>query len=183
MAQNLFLHTQIDRSDGSGSRSAEEDWIDQNTTAKQNVFSTSQTTFRPDDAPKHLQQKYERLKDWNDNKWSSERRGENKQAMIREDARTFCNILDVTDSEEEQVLHLIEESDMSSNNFGGKPYEKVLIAIISLVSDKYTEHIGNRVIYHEKFDDLLEHVAMDRGEHTRLRQNVRERTEFKTSDS
>jgi len=169
----------IDRGAGNGSRNGQEDWIDENTTSGENRFSISQTTFYPDDAPPHLQQRYERLKQWHDDKWSSNRKHDMKQAMILVDAETFCSILDFSQHETERVKHIVEESDMSSNNFGGKPYEKVLLAICTLVSDENTENFDQRVIYHDKFTDLLEHIQMTRGEHKRLRQAVRERSAFK----
>ena len=172
----------LDRGSGNGSRSGQEDWIDENTTAKKNRWSQSQTTFYPDDAPPQLQQRYKRLKEWHDDKWSSNRKHDIKQAMILADAETFCDVLDLNGYETDRVMHVVEESDISSNNFGGKPYEKILVAICTLVSDEQTDNFDERVIYHKNFQDLLAHVNMDRGEHKRLRQSVRERTAFKASE-
>ena len=176
------MYAILDRSSGNGSRKYTEDWLDENTTAKEDRFAKGRTTFRPDDAPSHLQRKYEWLRDRHNGKWAKDRDRQLKKAMIRVDAEAFCDVLNLSSVESQEVQEIIEDSDMSSNNYGGKPYEKVVVAICSLVSDKYTDDFDNRIVNTERFGEILEHVDMSRGEHKRLRQAVRERSVFKQSE-
>jgi hypothetical protein len=173
-----YFHEFIEEEPGDGSRSLEEDWIDVNTTAKENRWSEAETTYRLSEAPPEMREKYRRMKDLNDNKWGSDRKGYVERTNMRTDAETFCDLLEFSDYKRKRVVNIVQQSDMSSNNFGGKQYEKVILAICSLVDDETTDSLDNRCIFTDTFQDLIESVDMDRGEHNRIRQMVRERTNF-----
>jgi len=122
-------HDPFDRSNGNGSRSAEEDWLDENSTIAENQ----------------------------------------------------C--------ERERVVNIAQELDFSSTRFGGKPYEKILLAICSLVSDEELSRrfeegtiqataTQQRLILSERFRDLMEVNSLGSKEHSRIRQLLRDKTEL-----
>jgi len=185
-ATNLYP---FDRSSGNGSRSAEEDWIDQNTTAAENQWSTAETTFYYWEAPAHRQEKLESLYDTHHGRGESDRKTTIRRSRIVSDAETFTNILEFPEPERSRVINIAEEMDFSSKRFGGKSYEKVLLAICSLVSDRalsdYIENgetsskqISDRIVLRDSFKNLMEVNDMSSREHNRIRQMIREKTEY-----
>lgn len=170
----------IDRTMGNGSRNVQQDWIDENTTATDNDWSSAQTTFYYDDAPSHTRSKYYRLKEWNDGKGEENRTSDNFSTMVELDIRAFSNISELTDYQTKRVIYIIQNTDISSNNFV-KSYEKLILAVISLVVDdhiKTEEAIDNRAIYREGFAELMESCDLDNHELRRVRQQIREKSHF-----
>ena len=178
--QSDFLDT-ISRDAGSGSRSYEEDWLDANSTSAEQTWSSAQTFFYPDDAPAELKEKYKRLKDWNDNKWSSERKAELNQKNMQADLETFCNILGLTQNQEDRVKYLFEDLDLSKE-LGGRSYEKIILSLCTLVTDSdipnnlenIEQKFNQRLVFSEEFEELRQVVDMSRGEHKKIRQRIRE---------
>lgn len=181
------MHDPFDRSNGNGSRSAEEDWLDENTTAAENQWSTASTTFYYWEAGYGQSQHYKELYDWHHGKGEGDRRSTIRRSHIVNDAETFVNILELSEPEAKQVVQIAQELDFSSTKFGGKPYEKILLAVISLVSDQAlsrkldqdninSDAANRRIILDDKFRDLMEVNNLGSKEHNRIRQMLREKT-------
>lgn len=178
----------IDRSNGNGSRSAEEDWLDENTTAAENEWSTASTTFYYWEASATRQNKFEALYDAHHGKGESNRKTTIRRSHIVNDAETFCNILELPDPETQRVVTIAQELDFSSKRFGGKPYEKILLAVCSLVSDEALSRniaqsttdsavANRRIMLSDEFRDLMEVNDLGSKEHNRIRQMLREKTD------
>lgn len=178
----------FDRSNGNGSRSAEEDWLDEHSTAKENQWSTAETTFYYWEASAPQQSKFEDLYDTHHGKGESDRRSTIRRSYIVNDAQMFASILELPRAQRERVIEVAKDFDFSSNRFGGKPYEKILLAVCSLVSDEaLSRHIdqnnvdaslaNRRLILDDAFRDLMEVNNMGSREHSRIRQMLREKTD------
>jgi len=181
-------YDRFDRSNGNGSRSAEEDWLDENTTAKENQWSTAETTFYYWESGAGQSQHYKNLYDAHHGKGESDRDFTIRRSHIVNDAKTFVSILEMPDPEAEHVIALAQELDFSSKKFGGKPYEKILLAVCSLVSDEALSRNVNqnsidsslanqRLILTDEFRDLMDVNNLGSKEHSRIRQMLREKTE------
>lgn len=177
----------FDRSSGNGSRSAEEDWLDENTTAAENEWSTAETTFYYWEAGDNQSQHYKDLYDAHHGKGEGDRRSTIRRSHIVKDAKTFSNILELPRPQAEYVVEISKQLDFSL--FGGKPYEKILLAVCSLVSDEALSQkldhnnprsniADRRVVLSESFRDLMEVNSLGSREHNRIRQLLREKTEL-----
>lgn len=190
MQSALSHFDSLDRSNGNGSRSAEEDWLDDNTTASENQWSTAATTFYISDAPAHRQAHFESLYEIHNGWGEADRRGSIRHSHLINDAETFCNILELPGYQRRRVLYVAENLDFSSKRFGGKSYEKILLAVCSLVSDEELssrlQQNGasgdalqrQRLILQDQFRDLMDANGLGSREHSRIRQMLREKTQF-----
>ncbi len=179
----------LDRSDGNGSRSAEEDWLDENTTAAENQWSTAETTFYHWEASDGQSQHYKNLYATHHGRGEGDRRSTIRRSHIVTDAETFVNILEMSQPEAEHVVDISKELNFSSKRFGGKPYEKIILAVCSLVSDKalsqkldhnnLDSNVANRrIVLDDSFRDLMDANNLGSREHNRIRQMLREKTDF-----
>ena len=179
----------FDRSNGNGSRSAEEDWLDENTTAAENQWSTAETTFYYWEASAAQQSKFQDLYKAHHGKGESDRDFTIRRSHIVNDAQTFVSILEMADPERDRVIQVAQELNFSSNRFGGKPYEKILLAVCSLVSDEaLSRHVNQnsvdaslanqRLILTDEFRDLMDVNNLGSKEHSRIRQMLRDKTEL-----
>lgn len=173
----------FDRSNGNGSRSAEEDWLDEHTTASENEWSTAATTFYISDAPSHRQQHFESLYKKHNGWGERDRKSTIRRSHIVNDAETFCNILELPDYQTREVVNIAQELNVSANRFGGKPYEKILLAVCSLISDselsdKSYASVDKRLIFTDAFRDLMDVNELGSREHNRIREMLREKTEY-----
>jgi hypothetical protein len=182
------VYDPFDRSSGNGSRSAEEDWLDEHTTARENQWSTADTTFYYWEANAANRKKFETLYDKHHGKGEGDRRSTIRRSHIVNDAQMFCSVLELPEPQRERVIDIAKRLDFSSNRFGGKSYEKVLLAICSLVSDSSLsrklgrDDIDNsvadeRIVLDDSFRELMESVGLGSGEHSRIRQMLREKTD------
>lgn len=179
----------FDRSDGNGSRSAEEDWLDENTTAEENQWSTAETTFYYWEASAANQKKFQSLYKKHHGKGEDDRKSTIRRSHIVSDAEMFVSVLEMPRSQRERVTNIAEELNFSTKRFGGKSYEKILLAVCSLVSDEALSRninqeevdgsIANRrLILTDEFRDLMEVNSLGSKEHSRIRQMLREKTDF-----
>ena len=185
---SVHMFDPFDRSNGNGSRSAEEDWLDENSTASENQWSTASTTFYYWEASAAKQQSFERLYNAHHGKGESDRRSTIRRSHIINDAETFVNVLELPEPQAERVVNIAQDLDFSSTRFGGKPYEKILLALCSLVSDQALSQRLNhqnadsslaaqRIILDDTFRDLMEVNDLGSREHNRIRQMLREKTD------
>lgn len=186
---SVHMYDPFDRSNGNGSRSAEEDWLDENTTAAENQWSTAETTFYYWEASDALRSRFEELYKAHHGKGERDRRSTIRRSHIVNDAETFASILELPAPQQQRVVEVAQDLDFSSTRFGGKPYEKILLAVCSLVSDEaLSQRIENRqggsamanqrVILSDDFRDLMEANDLGSREHSRIRQMLREKTEM-----
>lgn len=186
--ESLQNFDKFDRSTGNGSRSAEEDWLDEHSTSAENEWSTAETTFYYWES-NNDGQKYKDLYDTHHGKGESDRKTTIRRSYIVNDAKTFVNILELANPQAERVVEIAEELDFSSKRFGGKPYEKILLAICSLVSDRALSRnldhnnpsgsfTDRRIVLDDSFKDLMEVNQMGSREHNRIRQMLREKTDL-----
>lgn len=178
----------FDRRTGNGSGSTEDDWLDENSTAAQNQWSTARTTFRVNDAPAHRREHFENLYRTH-NGWGE---GDRDQTILRShivaDAETFGAVLELPKPQRRRIKSIAQEIDMSSQKFGGKPYEKILLAICSLVADSAIsdktggspdpEKASRRLILRDEFRDLMDAANLGSREHRKIRQMLRDRTSY-----
>lgn len=182
----------FDRDSGNGSRSNEEDWLDDNSGVRENKWTTSRTTFWPDstdgngnDLTKEQSEKFSRLREKHD-RFAGEGEKYNRKTTIRyghimNDVSTFCNICELPEYQEDAVSNIIRESDISSNNYGGKSYEIIILSVMSLIVDRDIESVGeldNRLILQDNFRELMETNGVGSKELRRVRQMVRERVDL-----
>jgi hypothetical protein len=179
----------LDRSDGNGSRNAEEDWLDENSTAAENQWSTAETTFYYWDVADSKQSHFEDLYNKHHGKGEDNRRSTIRRSHIVNDAETFVDILELPRPQRQRVVELAETMDFSTKRFGGKPYEKILLAICSLVADQaLSSRIGRfqssgnaieqRIIENDSFEELMDVNNLDSREHNRIRQMLRTKTDY-----
>lgn len=179
----------LDRSNGNGSRSAEEDWLDDNTTAAENEWSTAETTFYYWEAGAGQSEHYKSLYDKHHGKGEDDRRSTIRRSCIISDAETFANILELPQPQADRVVRIAQDLNFSSNRFGGKPYEKIILAICSLVSDQALSQkldhtnldsgaANRRIVLSDSFRDLMDVNSLGSREHNRIRQMLRVKTEL-----
>lgn len=180
---NTTLYYPFDTTPGNGSSNKEEEWLDVNTTASENQWSTAETTFYYWEAD---DQKFKDLYDTHHGKGESDRDATIRRAHMVADAKTFCSILELPETQRNRIVELVRDFDFSSQRFGGKPYEKILLAFCSLVSDealtrklkKHDRQVeGRRIICDERFKQLMDANGLGSKEHNRIRQMLREKTD------
>jgi hypothetical protein len=170
-----------DRNSGNGSRSADEDWLDENSRIDDNKWTTSQTTFWPDDDDK----KFSRLREVHD-RFAGEDEEYNRKTSIRyghimNDVYTFANICELQQYQSKAVASIIKDTDISSNNYGGKSYETIILAVMSLIVDRDIENVdeyNNRLILQDSFRSLMDSVGVGSKDIRKTRQMVRERVDL-----
>lgn len=184
----------FDRGNGNGAASAEDDFLEQKSIFHNEWGSTAATTFNPSDTDAHgnslsrkKKQKFEDLYALNNGKGEQSRRGDIRSSHIRNDAETFMSVLEMPHSQRKQVIHILENIKTDSNEFGGRKYEKIILAICSLVrdkvlSDKYTistdTNIHEKRLYgKESFKDLMDSVGMSGTEYRKIREQVRQKSD------
>lgn len=181
-----YIHIDaLDRTDGNGSRSREEDWLDANTTASEHQWSTAETTFYMSDVPAHKREQFSNLYDWHHGKGESDRSSTLPRMKMVADTETFCAVLELPEPLRERILHIMQDIDISSNNFGGKSYEKIILAVISLVHD---EHLSSRppgevdfqqrLIFDGDFRELMESNSIGSKELRGVREQIRSKTSY-----
>lgn len=185
--KSVYPFDAFDRSNGNGSRSAEEDWLDENSTAAENQWSTAETTFYYWEAAANKRERFEDLYDAHHGKGEGNRRSTIRRSHIVNDAETFVNLLELPEPQSQRIVEIAKRLDFSSTRFGGKPYEKILLAVCSLVSDEALSDrldktnnsgaIERRIVLQDTFKELMEVNSLGSREHNRIRQMLREKTE------
>jgi hypothetical protein len=171
----------FNRDSGNGSRSTEEDWMDENTRIEENKWTTSRTTFWPDSDD----EKFSRLREIHD-RFAGEDETYNRKTTIRyghimNDVHTFCNVCELRQYQIEAVANIIRDTDISSNNYGGKSYEAIILAVMSLIVDRDINRVDeydNRLILRDDFRELMEAIEIGSKELRKVRQMVRERVDL-----
>lgn len=181
---NIYIDA-LDRSDGNGSRSREEDWLDANTTASENQWSTAETTFYMSEVPKHKKKRFKSLYDRHHGKGESDRSSTLARMKMMADTESFCAMLELSQPLRERVVHIMQDIDISANNFGGKSYEKIILAVISLVHDEHLSaqpkgaiDFDQRLIFDDDFRELMDSNSIGSREMRGVRDQIRQKTEY-----
>jgi hypothetical protein len=183
----------FDRGSGNGSSSAEDDMVEKYSIFHNEWGSAAATTFNPSDTdskgnsiPKQKRQKFEDLYALHNGKGEQSRKDDIRWSHIKNDAKTFMSVLELPSPQRKQVMYILEEIDIST--FGSdRTYEKIILGICSLVSDKElserydeteTTKLWSRRLYNrEEYQDLMEAVSMSVTEYRRVREQVRQKSD------
>lgn len=180
----------FDRSNGNGSRNETDDWLDGESIFSNEWGSTAATTFKPTDTdgqnhpiPQRKQNRLERLYDLQNGKGESSRKETIRASYIENDAETFMSVLELPEPQRETVREILTNLDISSNNFGGRRYEKIILAVCSLVADEALSNqpnpsVQDRLFLTDEFRDLMEVNSMSGSEHRSIRVSVREKSDY-----
>lgn len=181
----------FDRHHGTGSRNTQEDWLDGNSGVATNKWTTAETTFWPDKgdgngdelSPKQ-RRRFEQLKQQHDRFAGAsdtyDRKTTIRYGHILNDVETFCHLCELSDQQAADVEAIVKNADISSNNYGGKPYEHIILAIMSLVVDRDiddVDEIDQRLILQDAFKELMANNGVGSSELRTLRRMVRERVD------
>lgn len=180
----------LDRRNGNGSSEYNDDWLDGMSIFDNEWGSSAATTFNPtgrdafdDRLPKHKRDKFEKLYKIHNGKGEESRKTDIRQSHIENDAKTFMSVLEMPQPQRERVLLILENLDLSSNNFGGgRRYEKIILALCSLVSDeslsqKQYASIDNRLFLTDEFRELMDTTKMSSSELRKIREAIRQRSD------
>lgn len=127
------------------------------------------TYFDPKDAPEDKRGKFEWLLKLNDgvreNWWGQYK--EWKETL--RDAEYFASRMGLPEYQVQEVVLYTKQLDFQ----GGRRKEHLILALISLVADRYTEDFDNRISGTTMFHVFLDSVGMDKGDLMGVRQTVR----------
>lgn len=185
----------FDRRGGNGSASGADTFLDEQSIYDNEWGSAAATTFNPADTdaydnslPQATRHKFQRLYAHHNGKGESNRRQDIITSHIMNDTETFVSVLDMPTPQRRRVKKIIEDLDTSSNNFGGRKYEKIILAVCSLVSDEAVSRrhsVDSDIDITEKqirktdaFNELMETTGMSATEHRTIREQVRQRSEY-----
>lgn len=173
----------FDRGNGNGSRNARDDWADEVSIFDNEWGSQAATTFNPKEAPLSRMEKFESLYQIQNGKGEANRKTTIRQSHIKNDTETFMDVLEMPTYQRERVTYILDNLDLSSNNFGGKRYEKIILATCSLVADEALSNsrdpdVDDRLFLSDEFRQLMDSTKMSSSEHRQLRVMVRERSDY-----
>lgn len=181
----------FDREHGNGSNSTGDDWLDNTSIFDNEWGSSAATTFNPseDDAnghaiPQRKQDRLDRLYSWHNGKGESDRKETIRASHVRNDAKTFMSVLEMPSYQRETVLNILQNLDIGSTNFGaGRPYEHIILAICSLISDEALSNrpnpdLDDRLFMQRSFKQLMDVNDMSERDHRKLRVAVREKSDY-----
>lgn len=180
----------FDRARGNGSTDSSTDWLDEQSIYTNEWGSVAATTFNPHEPdangnplPERKKQRMERWEDFHNGKGRTTRADEINKSHIQNDANTFLSVLELPQPQRDRVLLILDNLDISSNNFGaGRPYEKIILALCSLVADEAltdqpNPSIDDRLFLQDEFRELMDATEMSSSELRRIRAAIRERTD------
>lgn len=119
----------IDYHPSSGSGSAEDKVMDEEKPREERAEGDSgETTFDPQEAPPSKQRRFEHLRKRHHEHYSMDGNREKNDTNISYDTRTVCSRLEMTDTQTERTLLLVEE-----NRQQGRKYELTILAVATHV--------------------------------------------------
>jgi len=179
----------FDRASGNGSRARSDDWLDESSIFHNEWGSQAATTFDPADTDysgnklsNSRQQEFETLYSWHNGKGSPGRKGQIRWSHITNDANIFMSVLEMPEYQRKRVLHILEEIDISSNNFG-RAYEEIILGLCSLIADESlgkrpNPNIEDRLFLTDVFQELMETVDMSSRELRKVREQIRQEADY-----
>lgn len=180
----------FDRTGGNGSRSASDDWLDKESIYHNEWGSTAATTFNPEDKDgqgkqisRKKRERFQRLYRLHNGRGEPSRKDTIRASYIANDTETFLSVLEMPERQRQKVREIMENTDISSNNFGGRPYEKIILCACSLVADEKlseqpTASVEKRLLLTDRFRDLMDAIELSSREHRHIRHSIREKTDY-----
>lgn len=177
------------RGNGNGSRNGTDDWLDEQSIFDNEWGSAAATTFNPQDTdgqghtiPKHKREKFETLYELHNGKMEKSRKSDIRTSYIENDARTFMSVLEMPEPQRERTMLILDDLDISSNNFGGRRYEKIILAICTLVADEALGQrpdpsVENRLFLTDEFRDLMDCTKTSSSDIRKLRRDIRNKSD------
>lgn len=171
------------RDAGEASADSRDEWRDKTSRVDGNDWSTARTTFYTDTdgygnpLSSSKQAKFEQLKKHHGGFGEADRANTIKRTEVMCDTRAFCSILELPAFQRDRIERIMEDAEIDSNNSGGRCYEMIILAVISIVVDESidsVEEIDRRAQRREAFQELMESVDMSVTELRRIRQMVRD---------
>jgi hypothetical protein len=183
MQSAIALLDPFDRGNGNGSRNQDDDWADEVSIFDNEWGSQAATTFNPREAPPGFRDKFEDLYKLQNGKGESNRKTTIRQSHIQNDMEIFMDVMEMPTYQRERVTHIVENLDLSSNNFGGTKYEKILLTVCSLVADEALSNsrdpdVNDRLFLTDDFKQLMRATGMSSSEHRQLRVSVRNKSDY-----
>lgn len=179
----------FDRSTGNGSRNGTDDWLDAQSIFDNEWGSAAATTFNPQDTdayghriPKAKQEKFQSLYELHNGKMEKSRKSDIRTSHIENDAKTFMSVLEMPDPQRERAMLILDDLDISSNNFGSRPYEKIILAICTLVADEalgqqQNPSVEDRLFLRDEFRDLMDCTKTSSTDIRKLRRDIRDKSD------
>lgn len=186
---NFTVSDSFARGNGNGSRNSTDDWLDEQSIFDNEWGSAAATTFNPQDTdahgdsiPKHKQEKFQSLYELHNGKMEKSRKADILTSHIKNDAKTFVSVLEMNEYERERVMLILDDLDISSNNFGSQRYEKIILALCTLVSDEQLGQrpdpsLDERLLLQDRFKDLMDCTKTSSSDIRKLRKDIREKSE------
>lgn len=180
----------FDRSNGNGSRKASDDWVDGESIYSNEWGSTAATTFKPSDSdgqdhqiPQSKKNKLKRLYKLHNGKNEPSRKDTIRASYISNDVEMFMCVLEMPEPQRETVREILSNIEVDSNNFGSRRYEKIILAICSLVADEALSNrqnpsLSDRLFSTDRYRDLMEVNGMSSTDHRKIRVSVREKSDY-----
>lgn len=190
-AVRALARRSIQREAGDGASGHQESYIDQHTPQENDGRSKTVTGFdssnpvdasgRPVNNPQvrrngRTYRKWDYLNQLNDGVQDKDRAAANWEAGKINDAKLFAGHLEFN---REQTELLIEMSTtINFDEFGQYDTSQVLVGCCSLVADRATDNFEDRIVVTDEFKELMEVANLGSREHRKIRQGIRDRTEF-----
>ncbi len=180
MSLPIYLLYPFDNTNGNGSNDKTEDWADEVSIFSNDWGSQAATTFKKSESD---DENIERLYRKHHGKGNKNRKSQIRQSHIKNDINMYASRLELSDYERQEVHRVIKEIDISSQNFGGKAYEKIILATCSLIADRELSKRGDasidaRVSNMDIFNEIMETIDMSLSEHRDLRVKIREESKM-----
>lgn len=189
--QSISTHFDpFDRSNGNGSANWVDDSIDEQSIYDNQWGSSATTTFNPtgrdghgNPIPQDRQETLERLYEWQHGKGEASRKGDIRHSHIENDADVFMSVLEMPKVQRDRVKNILHNLDIASQNFGSRKYEKIILALCTLISDEFltkqpNPSIDDRLFLTDQFRELMDCTGMSSSELRKIRNSVREKSEY-----
>jgi hypothetical protein len=188
-------HDRLERSAGNGATSEKDALVDGASIFTNEWGSAAATTFDPQDTDasgndisNHKQRQFEDLYALHNGRYEQSRKGDIRSSHIHNDLNTFCSVLELEQAKRDDVEHVVNNIGVASTEFGGRKYEKIILAICSLVVDKrlseqHSVHTdidvqARRLTNRADFTELMDTVGMTPTELREIRTQIRKRSQF-----
>jgi hypothetical protein len=167
-------NVQAQPGDGTSSEIAE--MIDESQPDAENGSSMMHTKFNHWEAPSSQEGKWRNLWQLADGQRNSDKSSQNWAAGKQNDAKLFADQLNFAEHERTKLKKMAREVDFTK--FGSFSTDQVLVASASLIRDENTTKYENRIILQDEFKELMEVTGVGSKQLRKMRQAIRERTNF-----
>jgi hypothetical protein len=157
---------------GDGAAPSIDDIIDENAVMENDGRSNTRTMFYASEGASSKEQQYRRLAKLNDGMYSPDRKQQNAWADKKRWVSGFCGYVGMSETSKERTLTILEHLNMK--HMGPYSTEKVILAIMSIVSRENDRLLRDEEPYHNLLDD----IETDLKEIRRVRRLVMEKSDL-----